>query len=343
MAKPTLDASTMTRLALIRLLYLQGAEQAAQPEPMCLFSLLTFHDSVELFLILAADHLGVQPPARDPNFLDYWHILRPTDAFPAGVSLTGRGRMDRLNRHRNALKHAGALPSRAAVEDSLTSTKSFFEDNTEVVFGVAFDAIDMADVVPQDDIRKVLKSAASAEAAANRKEAMAYLAWAFAKLLSPYAQLPYSPYRFGGSIRRRTTATDGIGPALESLAREVGSKQVGDLRDAAERVDDIISQLHGAVPAMQRGMRVMALGIDYRRYTRFEQLTPGGGRDEEQPVMIVDTDYSPTREEYDYCFQFVINAALRVAEVDAKAVEPSWIRARTTDKSVGRELLRPSM
>src|SRR5262249_22431412 len=114
MTSPTLDAATMRQLALIRLLYLQGAEQAARPEPTSLFSLLTFHDSVELFLVLAADHLGAQMPKGDPGFMDYWHILRPTEAFPTGVNLTGKGRMDRLNRNRNALKHAGALPSREA-------------------------------------------------------------------------------------------------------------------------------------------------------------------------------------------------------------------------------------
>ena len=99
--------------------------------------------------------------------------------------------MDRLNRYRNALKHAGAFPGRKAVEDALTTTTSFFENNTPAVFGVAFDAIDMTDVVPQDDTRSRLKAAAAAQAAGDRKEAMAQPDEAFAELFYPYAGLPF--------------------------------------------------------------------------------------------------------------------------------------------------------
>ena len=77
--------------------------------------------------------------------------------------------MDRLNRYRNALKHAGAFPGREAVEDALTVTASFFENNTPAVFGVAFDTIDMTDIVPQDHARARLKAAAAAEAAGDGK------------------------------------------------------------------------------------------------------------------------------------------------------------------------------
>jgi hypothetical protein len=340
MTNPTPDAATTRQLALIRLLYLQGVEQAARPEPTSLFSLLSFHDSVELFLVLAADYLGAQMPKGDPGFMDYWHILRPTEAFRAGVSLSGRGRMDRLNRNRNALKHAGALPSREAVDDAFRSTTTFFEDNTELVFGVAFDAIDMADVVPQEDIRKLLKAAATAEAAGDRSGAMAGLTLAFAKLFHPYARSQHSPYGFGREMPLNTTS-EGMAAELHNLAKETGSKRAANLRSAAQKADHSVSQLNATVSAMQRGLRIVALGIDYARFTRFEQLTPMMTGDEVQPMLLVDGDYAPNREEYDYCVQFVISAALRLAEIDANAVEPSWERARFAAHKVGQELVTP--
>lgn len=107
----------------------------------------------------------------------------------------------------------------------LWNHSSFFRDNTAAVFGVAFDTIDMADVVPQEDIRKLLKAAAKAEEAGLRKEAMANLAWAFAKLFQPYAQSQDSPYGFGGRIRTRSVATDGLGIELHSLANEMRSRR----------------------------------------------------------------------------------------------------------------------
>lgn len=335
MTSPTLDAATMRQLALIRLLYLQGAEQAARPEPTSMFSLLTFHDSVELFLVLAADHLGAQMPKGDLGFMDYWHILRSTEAFPAGVNLTGKGRMDRLNRNRNALKHAGALPSRETVDDALRSTTTFFEDNTELVFTVAFDAIDMADVLPQEDIRELLKTAAAAEAAGSRREAMTELAGAFAKLFRRYNWSQYSVYSF--RERPLGLPSGGFGAEVAGLANELGSKRARDLSNAGQRLDRNIMQLNAAKTMMQRGMQVLALGIDYARYTRFERLTPTTREDDEQQVPFTDHDYAPTRDEYDFCVRFVISAALRMAEVDANAVEPSWVRARVA----GQESLTP--
>lgn len=76
------------------------------------------------------DHLGTPLPRRDPNFLDYWRVLRRRDDFQAGVNLTGQLGMERLNRARNNLKHVGALPGREAVNYALSATKTFFEDNS---------------------------------------------------------------------------------------------------------------------------------------------------------------------------------------------------------------------
>jgi hypothetical protein len=69
------------------------------------------------------------------------------------------------------------------------------------VFGVAFDAIDMADVVPQENIRKLLKSAAATEAAGDRNEAMADLVEAFDILFHPYAASQYTAYGFAETIQ----------------------------------------------------------------------------------------------------------------------------------------------
>jgi hypothetical protein len=218
------------------------------------------------------------------------------------------------------------------------SATIFFEDNTEPVFGMAFDAIDLADVVPQDDIRKHLKAAATAEVAGKRTEAMASLAWAFSKLFDPHTRPTYSPYGFGGKMPA-ATAANGIATELQTLARDLKSRRAGNVHSAAKQVDRNIVQLNKAVASMQVGIRVLALGIDYARYTRFQRLTPMVFRDADPPSLLVDADYGPTREEYDYCVQFVVSVALRLAEVDANAVLPSWELARTAGSRPGKEMI----
>jgi hypothetical protein len=242
MARAVADPTTMNHLALIRLLDQQGIEQTRLPEPLSFASLLTFHDSVELFLVLAADHLGAPLPRRDPNFLDYWQILRSTDIFTAGVDLSGQPAMDRLNRYRNALEHAGAFPGREAVEDARSSVSSFFENNTPAVFAVDFAAIDMADVVPQEPTRGRIKAAA-AEDAGDRMEAMAQLAEAFGELFRPYAGSPFGfagSYGFGPTVTAGQGFPIGLGEAMNAVAGQLRSNHARGLQAIGKKADDQI-------------------------------------------------------------------------------------------------------
>lgn len=45
------------RLSFIKYLFNLGVEQSHKPEPLCWASVLTFHDSVELFLQLSAEYV----------------------------------------------------------------------------------------------------------------------------------------------------------------------------------------------------------------------------------------------------------------------------------------------
>ena len=52
-----MDELTTKRLAVIKQLYLHGIEQSYEVEPMNGFSILSFHDSVEMFMKLCAETL----------------------------------------------------------------------------------------------------------------------------------------------------------------------------------------------------------------------------------------------------------------------------------------------
>ena len=48
------------RLSIIKLLYKIGFEQSKQTESISFFSILSFHDSIEMFLKLAAEHKDIK-------------------------------------------------------------------------------------------------------------------------------------------------------------------------------------------------------------------------------------------------------------------------------------------
>ncbi|MGI5155841.1 hypothetical protein [Microbispora sp. CA-102843] len=317
----------MKRLAFIRLLHQQGVEQSHLPEPLIFSSILSFHDAVELFLVLTAEHLSAfsQQKARQIKFEDYWPELHPSK-LANGVELAGKVSMSTLNRHRNSLKHAGVIPSRQAVEQARADVRSFFQENTPKVFGIPFDGIDMADIVPQEEIRKRVKEAAAKEAEGDRGEAMAVLREALRDLLHELEKPDRwyrSPFTFGPDIMWPMNERD-----IYSVLWREDTHQHPAPRLPARGVGDLASQISNvtsAVMEMQAALRIMVIGIDYHRYQRFRKLTPhvqrtfGGGRDRSFPP-----NYAPNRDEYDYCFNFLISAALRVADFQAHTVLPSW-------------------
>jgi hypothetical protein len=309
-----LDLSTMRRLVFIRLIFQQGISQAQQPEPLSMTSVLSFHDSVELFLVLAAEHLGAQLP-NHTTFLDYWPRLAPLsptnkNGIPNGVPLSGKTAMDRLNRLRNGLKHAGTLPGAHAVEQARTEVEAFFVDNTPLVFGpdVEFAGLDLTDLVTQREVHDKLRDAGVSAQRGDYKTGLGELAEAFAQLLDDYTRRKRidhrrSVYDFGPHV----DAVESRLPFAKQHLTEILGREFADHYD----------RLTEAAYEMQRNMQVIALGLDYRRYARFVLVTPEVTRRGHGPWEVYAPEWlTYTSEDYEFCREFVISSALRLAEID---------------------------
>src|SRR5882672_909976 len=97
-----LDIEILTRrLVRIKHLYKIGIAQSYQNENIGIFSILAFHDSIEMFLKLLSEHKGID--SSKFNFLEYW------DKIP---TLTLKESMRNLNARRVNLKHKGLLPAK---------------------------------------------------------------------------------------------------------------------------------------------------------------------------------------------------------------------------------------
>jgi hypothetical protein len=299
----------MKRLAFIRLIHQEAVDQSRRPEPMNKISVLAFHDAVEQFLILACEHRRAAQPSE---FMKYWNEMKKVN-----ISLVGKVGMDRLNRCRRDFKHAGTIPGNEQIEYARNDVASFFEENTPIVFGIPYSGIDMADLISQDEVRSMVKQAGEAQAAGNSIEAMILLGRAFGGLFNMLAEqgYPQSPFRFGGNIGSPLSGSN-LRSALNGLPR-------GDrLADQLIKITDITQE-------MQTALQVMSIGIDYHRYHRFLQLTPRieytlGGR----MTPMHGPGYAPTAEDFDYCQQFVIAAALRLGEIQAHVDVPAWAEYR---------------
>jgi hypothetical protein len=320
MPKQTIDPLIMKRLAFIHMLYQKGIDQSRLPEPLNATSMLTLHDASELFLVLVGEKLGASLDRMVP-FMAYWKRLSP-DNLPSGVALSGQQGMQRLNDLRNGLKHHGILPSTAAIDQACSDVRGFLEDNILAVFRIPFTDIDMAEVIPQPAVREKVRAASAAAASGDRVEGVGLLAEAYDEMFGAG----------GRSVSRDVpgfgrTVTSGLSDSqISAILWQPPDGRVRRPAGGAHTLAEQIGQVTRAVEEMQQGLRVMALGIDYRQFYRFKLLTPDivyfvDGHSERHFI----DGYSLTSEEFEYCRQFIITVALRMAELEAHTVEPSWM------------------
>ncbi len=310
MLNQVLPVSTMQRLAFTRYLYTVGVEQSQHPEPLAAIAVLSFHDSVELFLHLAAEHKNVEIGKRTrKEFAEYFGLI---DAELTPGRLSQRLAMVRLNETRVALKHHGTLPSRLAIEQLRSDVARFFEDNTALVFGLMFQSVSLVDIVACGPAREKLIVAEAERAAGMTESSMCNIALAFAQLVDDYedrvrSRYGRSPFVFGDSFTLDSSFHRGRHP------QPLSHNDQGQFED----------KLMNSIIALQDAMKVLNLGIDYRRYAKFRLLTPvvrryagGSGYSVQVVAGFRGQAWPPSAAACRFCIDFVIDTAIRLQDVD---------------------------
>ncbi len=286
--------TTMQRLAFIRYLYQIAVEQSRQPEPLGAASLLTFHDSIELFLQLASEFVNVGK--QKPDFMDYFDMLEPK--LPSG-GLAQKEAMRRLNKSRVALKHHGTLPSRLDYEAFRASATSFFTENASLVFGIEFDNISLTYLIQNTKVRSLLDEATTLIEQGTTGEALNKIAFAFAHLIDDYmASKEERRHRKLFFSKEPFFNTPRIDPRNRAL-------------------DDFVKNVIASIEALQAGMQVLSLGLDYQRYVQFRLLTPYvfrtyGDINYQVPPMKYTEDTLPSIERCRFCYDFVVASAIHL-------------------------------
>ncbi len=293
------------RLAFIRHLYRHGVGESQLPAPFAAQSVLTFHDSVEMFLQLASEFLDAETKAK-MEFLDYWSAIGKK--LPGG-ELGMKESMSRLNKARVGLKHSGIIPDKSMIEGFRSSVTSFFQESTPRVFeDKKFDDISMVDLVQYERTRLDLKDAEALIKNKSFKDALTKIAIGFAKLVDDYEekrkkQFGRSPFFFGQSF------------AFQSLDR---------FGLPAPNMSEYLERMGRTLGEIQEAMKTLSLGLDYREYSRFRVYTPAilriieGGYEPqwiERPGPEYEGDGLTLEEECRFCLDFVIESALRLQEV----------------------------
>lgn len=279
------------RLALIKHLYKLGLEQSRQVETLASFSILSFHDSIEMCLKLIAEHKSIKSDSF--SFLDYWNQI-PT--------LTLKESMRNLNARRTNIKHKGLLPSKSDIEISRVNTTDFFEQNVIIQLGIEFKDISLLTLITYEKVKILLEEAQKDLEVDQNKSCIEKASFAFEELVYTYENnkinyFRHSPFSFGEDLSFNTSFFMGI-------------------KD--RRMAQFVDKVKGSLEAIERAIKIMSFGIDYKRFAKFKMLTPKVIRRIDNVLYLDDTFGKKkwTRENCQYCIDFVLDCSLKFQEFD---------------------------
>jgi len=289
-----MDNVVIQRLAFIRYLYTIGIEQSNQPEPLNAVSLLSFHDAAELFLQLSTEHLNVSKTEID--FMSYWEAL---NSKLEQKEITQKESMRRLNKARVQLKHNGTSPSKLDIESFRATITNFFNENTLIIFNIEFDSISMIDLISYNNTKSRLHTAQNLMKDNKIEDAIKEIAISFAYLIHDYEKkkrsiFGQSPFFFGQSLTFQNSFFMGV---------------EGNMKDFVDKVKE-------SIESMQNAIKILSLGFDYKKYSKFKLLTPYVKIYYDERISTGDPAEKITMEDCEFCLNYVIESAIKLQDFD---------------------------
>ncbi|MBN1975297.1 MAG: hypothetical protein JW787_16775 [Sedimentisphaerales bacterium] len=297
-----LHHSVIQRLAFVKYIFTKGIEQSILPEPFSAMSILMFHDAVEIFLQISSEKLNIGN--KKMNFLDYWEALNQKLLH----EIPQKEAMRRLNTSRVGLKHSGTLPSKLDIETFVVSVRLFFEETTTLIFETDFNSISLIEYVDPSESRDRLKMAEKQLQETKLDEAMANIAVSFRIMLQDYQNRKAYYYR------RSPFAP------IEDLS---GISSIPLPRNSYELVPiaKILEKTIAGLTEIQRVVRILALGLDYRKYSRFEIFAPHVYQTGDLKYHVDFHHHQAgmpklCKEDVRFCIDYVIESAIKLKEFD---------------------------
>lgn len=289
------------RLALVKYLYLRGVETSKQSDLVAGFSILSFHDCIEMFLILAAENRNVKNFKSIP-FMQFWNEI---------PELTLRSQIEALKDRRVAIKHRGQFPSRQDIDISRINTTDFLEENTLTIFGMNFYSISLADMIVNDAVKTLIKSAESKLAEGDVYGSLCESRLAFHILFTEY-ESNKSPHQYWDSLLN-------VGKSVKDEYKKLVGNDSKLGADWFKRITETTNQLRDI-------LKYTALGVDYRKYVLFMTVTPDVTfycKQNEygvEPHFLKQEIYEATKylrsDNAQFCIDFIIECSLKIQDFD---------------------------
>jgi len=289
--------SLLKRLSIVKLLLKIGIEQSRQTESTAFLSILSFHDAVEMFLLLVYQHEKNTKMSSDIKFLSFWKEI---------PKLTMEGSMRKLNDLRVGIKHKGMIPAHQEVLDIKLSTVDFLQDHYKIFFNIDFVEISLFNLIKFEATRNHLIKGNENLLKNDLEGCVIEVSNGFYKLLDHYKETKTnddekSEFDFISTIHLDNPFYS------ENMDRKV----YDSLKDAILKINQNFSNVGKA-------LEVLSLGIDYRKFAKFRMLTPSHVfKDDDGNYYFLDTAKKAVDKEYcQFLIDFVTDSCLRLQDFD---------------------------
>lgn len=289
------DENLLKRLSVIKLLYKIGIEQSKQSESISFYSILAFHDSIEMFLKLACEYKQIK--SEKLSFIEYWDIL---------PHLTLKESMRNLNSRRINLKHKGLIPAKIEIESSRVNTTDFFEQNTKTTFDIDFSEISLLELIKFEKVKLILNEAQEKLNEKDFENSFLKSVQGFEELLSEY------------KLNKVGKFTKNLFDFPERIRIESSSRSWSNNDNKDKRLDDVVSKINDKFEHLERTLEVVSFGFDFRKYSKFKMLSPEIYRNSSGNYQFYNfKDRIKFNEEgCEFGIDFVLECCLKLQEFD---------------------------
>jgi hypothetical protein len=285
----------LKRLSTIKLLYKIGLEQSKQSESISFFSILSFHDSIEMFLKLACEYKQIK--SEKLSFIEYW------DSLP---HLTLKESMRNLNARRVNLKHRGLVLAKIEIEASRVNTTDFFEQNTKNTFGIDFREISLLNLIKFEETKNLLISAQESLNENEFNNSIKKSIIAFDMLLQEYKK-----NKMGIWDKNLFNFPDKIRVSSSFMSRVNSEAKDGRLDDVVKKVNDKFNHL-------EKALEIISFGFDFRKYSKFRMLCSNFYQTSSGEYVFYGKE-NPNNfnsENSEYAIDFILECSLKLQEFD---------------------------
>lgn len=291
---PELQQHESERLSVVRYQLMVAEEQARQPAPLSSLALGSMQDAVEsmLGMVVERQHLTI---SNRSEFLALFDVI--AKAVEGEPPITGfRPGVAAMNLARVNFKHHGNQSESGTIARHLGNSKELIEALVKRVYGVELDVVSLLLFVRDTQARSHLESAQSNWDTRKSEEAIDELKLAFDCLTRDYERR--KAWHPGKSL---FSTKPSFAPSIFEIRRS---------GEEMEKAFEWLESLDGWV-------KMLALGIDIRRYAYFDAHTPtsiyalDGSAHLSRGEGVTITD-----EVFARCMKFVIDTAFAFSEDD---------------------------